>query len=103
MFNGKLTILGSVTSRSVASLLFIVFVGCLRFAHNGLWWTNLNEYTLDMTNISIKFYTSSIALVFVCLLNICVALGFFMTSVRTVEILQSSFTLPLSHWFFHVC
>jgi hypothetical protein len=80
-----------------------MFVGCLRFAHDGLWWTNLNEYTLDMTNTSIRLYISSIALVFLCLLNICVTLGFFVTSVGIIEIHKSSFTLPFSLLFFHVC
>ncbi len=56
-----------------------------------------------MINTSIRLYTYSIILVFLCLLNICVALGFFVISVRIVEILQSSFTLPLSLLFFHVC
>ncbi len=64
MFNGKLTIMGNVTSQNVVSLLFIMFIRHLRFVCNGLWWTNLNEYALDMTNTSFKLYISSIALVF---------------------------------------
>ncbi len=64
MFNGKLTIMGSVTSRSATGLHFIVFIGHLKFAHNGLWWMNLNEYALDKTNTSIMLYTSFIALIF---------------------------------------
>ncbi len=64
MFNGKLTIMGSVTNQSAISLLFIVFIRHLRFACNGLWWTKLNEYASDMTNTLIKFYTSFITFFF---------------------------------------
>jgi hypothetical protein len=32
----------------------------LRFACNGLWWMNLFEYASNMTNTSIKLYTSFI-------------------------------------------
>ncbi len=71
VFNGKLTTMGSATSQSVVGLLFIVFVGHLRSARNGLLWTNLNEYTLDMTNTSIRLYTSFIALFFVFVEHLC--------------------------------
>jgi hypothetical protein len=103
VFNGKLTITGSVTSQSIVGLLFTVFVGHLRFVHNGLLWTNLNEYTLDKTNTSIRIYISFIVVVFLCLLNICVALGFFVISVKIIKKLQSRFTLPFTLLFFHVC
>ncbi len=64
VFNGNLIIMGSVTSQNTTSALFTLFIGHLKFARNGLWWTNLNEYALDMTNTSIKLYTSSIILGF---------------------------------------
>jgi hypothetical protein len=37
-----------------------------------------------------------------CLLHICVALGFFMINVMIIERLQSSFTLPFSRMIFCV-
>ncbi len=71
MFNGKLTIMESVTSQSIVCLLFNMFIGCLRFMHNGLWWTNLNEYALNMTNTLIRLYTSFITLVSMFVEHLC--------------------------------
>jgi hypothetical protein len=79
-----------------------MFIGRLRFTHNGLWWTNLNEYALDMIN-TIRLYTSFITIVFVCLFDICVALGFFAINVKIVKRFQSSFRPLFSLLFFHVC